>query len=295
MAAEAERTERVTIRDVRAMRRRGQPIAMVTAYDVLTARAADDAGIPMILVGDSLGTTVLGLESEVRVTLDDMLHHTKAVMRGARRPLVVADMPFMSYQAGVEQAVRNAGRLLQEGGANAVKLEGGQPVLQTVQRIVDAGVPVMGHLGVTPQSAYQIGRYRVRGRTGTVANQLLEDALALEAAGAFAIVLELVAGWLATEITTALRIPTIGIGSGPGCSGQVQVMADVVGLTVGRAPRHAGHYGALGEEMRRALRAYAADVQARTFPGPDHYTEGARPRTFQPRQRDDDADLPDEG
>ena len=252
---------------------------MVTAYDYPTARAADEAGVPALLVGDSLGTAILGLETTVQVTLDDILHHTRAVARGAKRAMIVADLPFMSYQPSAELAVRSAGRLLQEGGATAVKLEGGQAVAESVRRVVDAGIPLMGHLGLTPQSVHRLGGYRVQGRTAGGARRLLADALALQAAGAFALVLELVPGWLAAEVTAALRIPTIGIGAGPQCSGQIQVLADLVGLTE-RTPRHARIYAPLGDDMRRALAAYAQDVRAGSFPTDEHYQAGVRPPNF---------------
>ena len=275
-----ERPERVTVRDLRGMRRRGRPIVMLTAYDYLTALAADEAGVPVILVGDSLGTTALGLDSTVRVTLAAMLHHTQAVARGARRAMLVADLPFMSYQPSAELAVANAGRLLQEGGATAVKLEGGRAVAPTVRRIVEAGIPVMGHLGLTPQAVHQLSGYRVQGRTAAEAARLLEDALALQEAGAFALVLELVPGWLAAEITAALRVPTIGIGAGPGCSGQVQVIADLLGLDPAASPRHARRYAELGAAMREGIARYRADVEEGRFPGAEHFTAGERPEGF---------------
>jgi 3-methyl-2-oxobutanoate hydroxymethyltransferase len=280
MASVLGAPRRVTVRDFRSMRRRGEPIAMVTAYDFPTARAADEAGVPALLVGDSLGTTILGLETTVQVTLDDILHHTRAVARGAKRAMIVADLPFMSYQPSVEMAVRSAGRLLQEGGATAVKLEGGQAVAESVRRVVDAGIPVMGHLGLTPQSVHRLGGYRVQGRTAGDARRLLADALALQAAGAFAVVLELVPGWLAAEVTAALRIPTIGIGAGPQCSGQIQVLADLVGLDPEHTPRHARIYAPLGDDMRRAIAAYAQDVRAGSFPADEHYQAGVRPPHF---------------
>lgn len=271
---------RVTVRDLRRMRRRGEPIVMVTAYDYPTASAADSAGIPAILVGDSLGTTILGYETTVEVTLDDMLHHSRAVARGARRAMVVTDLPFLTYQASTEMALRNAGRLLQEGGASAVKLEGGSTVASTVRRIVEAGIPVMGHIGLTPQSVHRFGGYRLQGRTSAEARRLLEDARALEAAGVFALVLEVVPGWLAQEITAALRIPTIGIGAGPACSGQIQVLADLVGLDPARTPRHARQYAPLGMDMRQAIAAYLEDVRAGHFPADENFTEGRRPAGF---------------
>ncbi|HEY8741529.1 MAG TPA: 3-methyl-2-oxobutanoate hydroxymethyltransferase [Chloroflexota bacterium] len=271
---------RVTVRDFRTMRRQKLPIAMVTAYDFPSARAADEAGVPAILVGDSLGTAILGLETTVQVTLDDILHHTRAVARGAHRAMIVADLPFMSYQPSVEMAVRNAGRLMQEGGATAVKLEGGQAVAESVHRIVDAGIPVMGHLGLTPQSIHRLGGYRVQARNPAAARHLITDAQALQTAGAFAVVLELVPGWLAGEVTVALRIPTIGIGAGPHCSGQIQVLADLIGLDPDRTPRHAHMYAPLGTELRRALMAYMQDVQSGQFPASEHYRMGVRPPDF---------------
>lgn len=271
---------RVTVRDFRGMRRRQERIAMVTAYDYPTARAADAAGVTAILVGDSLGTTILGLETTVPVTLEIILHHTRAVVRGARRAMIVADLPFMSYQPSAETAVRSAGRLLQEGGATAVKLEGGRAVAESIRRIVDAGIPVMGHLGLTPQSVHRLGGYRVQGRSAGGARQLLDDARCLQDAGAFALVLELVPGWLAGELTAALRIPTIGIGAGPHCSGQVQVLADLIGLDTERTPRHARVYAPLGTELLQAIAAYTQDVQAGRFPTSEHYQQGSRPAGF---------------
>jgi 3-methyl-2-oxobutanoate hydroxymethyltransferase len=277
---EDDMLRRVTVRDFRAMRRRNERIAMITAYDYPTARAADAAGVTAILVGDSLGTTILGLETTVPVTLDVIIHHTRAVVRGARRSMVVADLPFMSYQPSVETAVRSAGRLLQEGGATAVKLEGGQSVTETIRRIVDAGIPVMGHLGLTPQSVHRLGGYRLQARSAGAARQLIDDARCLQAAGAFALVLELVPGWLAGEVTAALRIPTIGIGAGPQCSGQIQVLADLVGLDPARTPRHAQVYAQLGAQMRQAIAAYAQDVQAGRFPTSEQFQTGSRPAGF---------------
>lgn len=272
--------QRVTVREFRAMQRRNERIAMVTAYDYPTARAADDAGVTAILVGDSLGTAILGFETTVPVTLDIIIHHTRAVVRGARRALVVADLPFMSYQPSVETAVRSAGRLLQEGGATAVKLEGGRSVVESLGRIVDAGIPVMGHLGLTPQSVHRLGGYRMQGRSAGGARRLLDDARSLQTAGAFALVLELVPGWLAREVTGALRIPTIGIGAGPHCGGQIQVLADLVGLDPVRTPRHARQYAPIGAELRRAIAEYAQDVQAGRFPTSEQYRMGSRPAHF---------------
>lgn len=243
---------------------------MVTAYDYPTARLADEAGVEVILVGDSLGMVVLGYESTIPVTMADMLYHTRAVTRAVRRALVVADLPFLSYHVSPEEALRNAGRLVQEGGAQAVKLEGGAPVVETVRRLVQAGIPVLGHLGLTPQSVHQLGGYRVQGRTVAAARQLLADALALEEAGAFGIVLELVPAQLAAAITRRLRIPTIGIGAGPDCDGQVQVLHDLLGLAGERLPRHARRYADLATAIRQALTTYCQEVKQGVFPTAAH-------------------------
>jgi 3-methyl-2-oxobutanoate hydroxymethyltransferase len=261
---------RLTIRDIQRMKDAGERIAMLTAYDYTTAQMVDAAGVPLILVGDSLGMVVLGYSSTVPVTLDDMVHHTKAVVRGASRALVVADLPFLTY-ATPEQALHSAGRMLQETGCQAIKLEGGTTVAPTVQRLVAAGIPVMGHLGFTPQSINTLGA-RVQGRSLEAARQLLTDALALEAAGAFAIVLELVPAQLAQAITARLHVPTIGIGAGAGCDGQVQVIHDLLGLYTDFVPKHARRYRALADEIRSAATEYARDVQEAVFPAPEHAT-----------------------
>jgi len=255
--------------DLRALRRlqaSGEPFPVVTAYDYTAALLADRAGIPMILVGDSMAQGMLGYEDTLPVTVDDVVHHTAAVTRGARQAFVVADMPFMSYQASVEDALRNAGRLLKEGGAQAVKLEGGRPVLDTVRALTGAGIATMGHLGLTPQSVHSLGGYAVQARSSDAARSLLEDALALQAAGAFAVVLELVPAELAAEVTEALDVPTIGIGAGPACDAQVQVWHDLLGLSLDFTPRHAHRYVEAGAQIREALERYAADVRARRFP-----------------------------
>lgn len=257
---------RVTPRDIRAMKPRGERVPMVTAYDYPTARLVDAAGIPMILVGDSLGTTVLGYETTIPVTLDDIVYHTRAVVRGTKQALIVADLPFMTYHPSAEAALRNAGRLLQAGGAQAVKLEGGRPVVETVRRMVESGIPVMGHLGLTPQSVHAFGGHRVQGRDEDSARRLREDAKALEQAGAFAIVLELIPAPLAREITAELAIPTIGIGAGPSCDGQVQVIHDLLGLDPSFHPRHARRYLNLAETIQNALASYAQDVRDGSFP-----------------------------
>ncbi|MFN3337167.1 MAG: 3-methyl-2-oxobutanoate hydroxymethyltransferase [Thermomicrobium sp.] len=260
-------TQRVTVADIVAMKRRGERIVMLTAYDYPTARLLDEAGIPVILVGDSLGNTVLGYETTIPVTLADMLHHTKAVTRAARHALVVADMPFLTYQVTPEEALRNAGRLIQEGGAQAVKVEGGGPVVETVARLVRAGIPVMGHLGLTPQSVHALGGFRLQARTAPAVRQLFADALALEQAGAFAIVLELVPAPVAQTLSELLHIPTIGIGAGAGCDGQVQVLTDLLHFLPGPLPRHARAYADLTTVVSEAVRRYAEDVRSGAFPG----------------------------
>ncbi len=256
---------RLTTQDIARMHADGQRIPMLTAYDYPTAQILDDAGIPMLLVGDSLAEVMLGYESTVRVSVDEMLHHTKAVVRGTKRALVVADMPFLSYEQP-EQAVGNAGRFLREAGAQAVKVEGGVRTSRAIEAVVRAGIPVMGHIGWTPQAKLGMGRVRVQGKTREAARRLLSDAVAVQQAGAFAIVLELVPEQLAAAITSRLRIPTIGIGAGAGCSGQVQVVTDLLGLG-SFVPRHARPYAHIRETIAEAARAYAADVTAGTFPG----------------------------
>lgn len=251
------------------MKTRGEPIAMLTAYDAVTAGLFDAAGVPILLVGDSLGDNVLGLGSTIPVTLDDMVRHTAAVTRGTRTALIVADMPFMTY-ATLEDAVGAARRLMQEGGAQAIKLEGGQPMVPIVRRLVECGVPVMGHLGYTPQSAHVFGKVRVQGRSAFAARRLVEDALALEMAGAFALVLELVPTQLAAAITGRLRIPTIGIGAGPQCDGQVQVSTDMLGLRDDFKPRHARRFAELAQLIRAASAAYLAAVAERSFPAAEN-------------------------
>jgi len=257
-----------TILDIQKMKLRGERIPMITAYDYTSAQIVDRAGIPMILVGDSLGMVVLGHATTIPVTLDEILHHTRAVVRGSQSALIVGDLPFLTY-ATVEQAIHSASRLLQEAGAHAVKLEGGAAVLPMMRRLVELGIPVMGHLGFTPQSEHQLGR-RVQGRRAEDARQLIEDALAAEAAGAFALVLELVPAELAREISTRLHIPTIGIGAGPGCDGQVQIWHDLLGAYTDFVPRHARRYANLAETSAAALQSYADDVRAGTFPTSEH-------------------------
>ena len=257
---------RVTIRDLKEMRRRGEKIPMLTAYDYTSARIVDESGIPIILVGDSLGQVVLGYDSTVPVTMDEMIYHLKPVVRGAARAHIVGDLPFMSYQADVSDAVRNSGRLLKEGGAQSVKLEGGQDMAETVRRIVQSGIPVMGHIGLTPQAVNQLGGYRVQGRSSKAAARLMEDARSLEEAGAYSIVLECVPAPLAKLITERLSIPTIGIGAGPDCDGQVQVFHDLLGLFTDFVPKHARRYAHLSDVISEATARYIGDVQGGDFP-----------------------------
>lgn len=248
------------------MKLRGEPIPMVTAYDYTAARIVDGSGIPMILVGDSMGHVVLGHDSTIPVTVDDIVSASAAVVRGATNPLIVADMPFLSYQIDAETALRNAARLIQEGGAQAVKLEGGKSVAPIVRRLADAGLAVMGHIGLTPQHVNKLGGYRVQGKTDSTANEVLEDAIALQEAGAFAIVLELIPVELAKKITEILKIPTIGIGAGVHCDGQVQVFHDMLGLDPDFRPRHSGKYAELAPMIEEALVQYGDDVRERMFP-----------------------------
>ena len=257
---------RVTIRDIAEMKAQGEKIPMITAYDYTTARLADEAGIPLVLVGDSLGMVVLGYDSTIPVTMDDMVHHVKAVARGTRKGLIIVDLPFMTYQIDTAQALANAARLVQEGGAHAVKLEGGESVAETVHRIVECGIPVMGHIGMTPQSVNAFSGYRVRGRGRQEAVQLLKDAKALEDAGTFAVVLELVPTPLARLISQRLTIPTIGIGAGPACDGQVQVLHDMLGLFTDFVPKHTKQYARLAELIQEAFTRYAQEVKEGSFP-----------------------------
>ncbi len=243
---------------------------MLTAYDATMARLLDRAGIDALLVGDSLGMVIEGHETTIPVTLDAVLHHTQAVARGARRALVIADMPFLTYQVTVPEAMRNAARLIQVGGASAVKLEGGLPVAETVRRLVEAGIPVMGHIGLTPQAVHQLGGFRTVGASGREAERLLQDAQALQQAGAFAIVIECIPAETARAITAQIDIPTIGIGAGAGCDGQVLVSYDAFGLFDGKVPRFVKRYADLGEQMVAAARQYIAEVQQEKFPAAEH-------------------------
>jgi 3-methyl-2-oxobutanoate hydroxymethyltransferase len=257
---------KITAPQLIEMKRKGSVIAVVTAYDHPTARIADQAGVDVILVGDSVGTVVLGYDSTLPVTMEDMLHHVRAVVRAKPSALVVADMPFMSYQVSPEQAVLNAGRLAQEGGADAVKLEGGERVVAAVRRIVEIGIPVMGHLGLTPQSVLALGGYRVQGRGEADQERLLREARALEAAGCFSIVLEGIPAKLGGEISRSLTVPTIGIGAGVSCDGQVLVSHDLLGLFLGHTPKFVRRYAELAETMRLAYERFVSDVKERRFP-----------------------------
>jgi 3-methyl-2-oxobutanoate hydroxymethyltransferase len=257
---------RVSIHDLRTWKAEGKRFVMLTAYDFPTAQILDRAGVPVLLVGDSVGRNVLGYANELPVTMDEMLHHVKAVARGAEHAMVVGDMPFMSFQASVEEGVRNAGRLIKEGGAHAVKIEGVQ--LELVQRLVDIGIPVMAHIGLTPQSVYGLGGFKVQGR-GEAATKVMEQASQLEKAGVFAVVLEAMPAELGDEISRSLQVPTIGIGAGPGCDAQVLVIHDLLGLTE-KPPKLAKAYADLRGTMTRAVEAFVADVERGDFPDSEH-------------------------
>ena len=257
---------RVTITEIKEMKHRKEKIPMLTAYDYVTAKIVDEAGVPLILVGDSLGMVMLGYESTIPVTMEEMIHHTKAVVRGAKKALIIGDMPFMSYHISVSDALHNAARFIQEGGAQAVKLEGGEVVADTVRRLVDCGIPVMGHIGLTPQSIHQLGGFKVQGKVVEEAKKLLNDARILEEAGAFAIVLECTPAPLSKLITQKLAIPTIGIGAGPDCDGQVQVISDILGLYTDFVPKHAKQYARLAGEIKAAVSSYISEVKSRSFP-----------------------------
>ncbi len=261
---------RITTHSFRLKKQRGERITMLTAYDYLTSRAVDQAGIDSILVGDSLGMVMLGYENTLPVTMDEMIHHCKAVSRGANRALKIGDMPFLSYQVSPDEAVRNAGRFLQEGGMDAVKLEGGRERKEAVDAIVGSGIPVLGHLGLTPQSVHQLGGFKTQAKTADAAENLLEDALTLEQAGCFGIVLESVPDRVAAFISEKLKIPTIGIGAGVGCDGQVLVTHDLLGLFDKFTPKFVKQYAVLHREVSQALLNYQNDVVAGDFPGPEH-------------------------
>ncbi len=261
---------RVNVRTFRKRKEQGEKIVMVTCYDATTAAACHAAGVDALLVGDSLAMTVLGYRNTLPLTMEEALHHTRAVRRGAPDAFVIFDMPFMSYQAGDDEALRNAGRALKEAGADAVKLEGGRELDGLISRLVDSGIPVMAHIGLLPQRIQTSGTYRITGRTPEAAAKLLEDARAVEAAGAFSVVLECMPADVGKMLSEALTIPTIGIGSGVHCDGQVQVLNDLLGLFEEFTPKHARRYAELGKLIRQALRAYADDVRNRNFPGPEN-------------------------
>ena len=257
---------RVSVRDIRGMKCRGEKIPVVTAYDYTSAQIADAAGVPLVLVGDSLGMVTLGYENTIPVSMEEMLHHSRAVVKGTSKAFVILDLPFLSYQITDDEALRNAGRALQEGAAQAVKMEGGQKVSATVKRIVETGIPVMGHIGLTPQSVHVFGGYRARGQGEKEALELVRDAQALQGAGAFAVVLELVPAPLSRLITKQLDIPTIGIGAGPHCDGQVQVFHDILGLYTDFVPKHTRRYAKGFEVFRSALEKFIEDTRSSVFP-----------------------------
>lgn len=261
---------RTTVRYFQQQKDKGVPIAMVTAYDATMARLAEKAGIQVLLVGDSLGMVVQGHDTPLPVTLDDMLYHTRMVVRGTERAFVIGDLPFMTYNISSDQALANAARFLQQAGAQSVKLEGGVHMAPTIRRLVDNGIPVMAHIGLTPQSVHRIGGWRVQGRTAEEAARLMADARAVEDAGAYAVVLELVPTQLAAAISTRLRIPTIGIGAGPGCDGQVQVFHDLLGLFEEFVPKHTHQYANVGQTIQAALATYKTEVEQRLFPTTAH-------------------------
>jgi 3-methyl-2-oxobutanoate hydroxymethyltransferase len=260
----------ITVKDLQAYKREGRRFAMLTAYDYTTARILDEAGVPVILVGDSLGMTMLGYPDTLAVTVDEMLHHTRAVRRGITNALLVGDMPFMSYHASLEDGIRNAGRFLQEGGANAVKLEGAGRVVELTRALTNMGIPVMGHLGLTPQFVNQFGGFKVQGKSEEAAERIQRDALSLQQAGAFSLVLEGIPAGLGREVTQALDIPTIGIGAGAGCDAQVLVIQDMLGLSGAGVPKFVKRFADLRGEMTRAVGEYIAEVEAGSFPGPEH-------------------------
>jgi 3-methyl-2-oxobutanoate hydroxymethyltransferase len=274
----------ITVLDVQRYKAESRRFAMLTAYDATTARLLDQAGIPILLVGDSLGMVMLGYDTTVPVTLDDMVHHAKAVARGATNAMLVGDLPFGSYESSPEQALESAARLLKEAGMHAVKLEGGSRHAGTVRRLVENGIPVMAHIGLTPQAVNQMGGFKVQGRTAAAAAELMEDARMLEASGAFSIVLEGMPADVAADITDKLHIPTIGIGAGAHCDGQVLVVHDMLGLTVGmRKPKFVKQYAQLGEQVVAAARQYADEVAAGVFPGAEHSYGGTSAATEEVR------------
>jgi len=265
-----EQTVRISVSYFQQQKAKSLPIVMLTAYDATTARIAEQAGIQVLLVGDTLGMVVQGHDTTIPVTLEEMLYHTRLVVRGTERAFVIGDLPFMTYNISSDQALTNAARFLQQAGAQSVKLEGGRHMAPTIHRLVENGIPVMAHIGLTPQSVHQIGGWRVQGRTKATATRLLDDARAVEDAGAYAVVLELVPVELAALISQRLQIPTIGIGAGPGCDGQVQVWHDILGLFEAFVPKHTHQYAKLGEAMRAAIATYKTEVEQRLFPTGAH-------------------------
>ncbi len=263
----------VTVHELLKMKERGERIVVLTCYDALFARLLDASDIDILLVGDSVNQVLAGAETTLSATLDQMLYHTRSVRRGAERAMVICDMPFLSYQVSKEEAIRNCGRVMAETGCHGVKLEGGRPMAETVRALVDRGIPVMGHLGLTPQSLHALGGYRVQGRDRDTAERLAHDAKALEEAGAFAIVLELIPAPLASQITRSVAIPTIGIGAGPACDGQVLVVHDMLGLNDRFAAKFVKRYATLAEDVREAARLFAAEVREGRYPGPEHSFE----------------------
>ena len=266
----ADERKPVTVHELLSMKQRGDRIVVLTCYDALFARLLEAAGVDVLLVGDSVNQVLAGADSTLSATLDQMIYHTRIVRRGATRAMVVCDMPFLTYQVSREDAIRNAGRVMQQTGCHAVKLEGGAPIAETTRALVEIGIPVMGHLGLTPQSVHALGGYRVQGRDEQSAERLKADAAALEQAGVFAIVLELVPAPLASQITKALTIPTIGIGAGPACDGQVLVLPDMLGLNEQFTAKFVKRYAALAEDVREAVTLYAAEVREGRYPGPEH-------------------------
>ena len=266
----AEERRPITVYDLLRMKERGERIVVLTCYDALFARLLDASGVDLLLVGDSVNQVLAGAETTLSATLDQMIYHTKIVRRGTQHAMVVCDMPFLTYQVSSAEAVRNCGRVMAETDCHGVKLEGGRPIAATVRALVDVGIPVMGHLGLTPQSVHALGGHRVQGRDEQTAERLKDDAAALEHAGAFAIVLELIPAPLASQITKSLTVPTIGIGAGPACDGQVLVLHDMLGLNDQFSAKFVKRYAALAEEVREAVRLFAAEVREGRYPGPEH-------------------------
>lgn len=261
---------RVTTSTLRSMKDRGEKITVLTAYDYTMARLLDQTGVEILLVGDSLGMVMLGYDSTIPVTLADILHHTRAVARGTQKAMVLADMPFLSYHTSLEESVKNAGILMQQGGAQAVKLEGGKEIVPVIEKLVISGIPVMGHLGLTPQQVHQMGGYSVQGKSEDTARKIIDDAKAIEAAGVFAVVLECIPYQLAEIVSKELKIPTIGIGAGAGCDGQVLVTHDLLGMYQDLAPKFVKRYGQLGESLKDAVREYISEVKGGVFPAREH-------------------------